>query len=107
MASWHDLPNEIRNEILRLFCLSLSYDFLRVISTLLSYLRRSESRNDQFIWPSNGPSYLTSFASAKQTCHYFHNAIQNEIKINGKSPSEALQDLQFDSIPKYINYIRI
>jgi hypothetical protein len=107
MASWHDLPNEIRDEILRLFCLDLCYDFRRVISTLLPYLRRPESRNDQFIWPSNGPSYLTSFASAIQTCHYFRNAIQNEIKVDGKSPGEALQDLQFDSIRKSLDFSRI
>src|SRR5438046_2134394 len=46
------------------------------------------------------PPYLTSFASAVRTCKYFHQAIDEEIKVDGKSPHETLHDIQFRVIRK-------
>ena len=52
------------------------------------------------------PQYLTSFASAMQTCQYFHNVIKFEVKFDGKSTSAILEDLQLRCIYEALNHIR-
>jgi hypothetical protein len=32
------------------------------------------------------------------TCHYFHNALTTEIKINGNSPGESLRTIQYQIV---------
>lgn len=91
MAGWNDLPHEIRIQILQQFCTDLIVDFALV-----------EKQGRNYISPGapipinqlQAPQYLTSFASAIRTCHYFHDLLTHVIKVDGTAPAEILQEIQ-------------
>src|SRR6202035_3028211 len=91
MATWHDLPNEIRNKILAHFSTDLVDDFGAVLSERRS---RIISTAPVPLDQAHAPGYLTSFASAMRTCRYFHAALTAVIKINGISPAQLLLEAQ-------------
>src|SRR5271170_1868514 len=90
MGTWHDIPPEIHDHILRLFCLD-------IISTYADNRDRFDEVLDchklQPNW-AKPPQVLKHFASAIRTCRSFYNSIVHIIKIDGESPVDELQERQ-------------
>jgi hypothetical protein len=102
MASWPDLPNEIRELILRFFMLFFLQDLPEVYNGFdkLEYIGDTNTLK----WP-NAPQSLTSFASVVRTCKSFHTIIM-DMKLNGKLVVERLHLMQWDRIVASEDYFR-
>lgn len=57
--------------------------------------KTTQSHNSILIEKLHAPVYLTTFASAIRTCHYFHDALSTQIKLDGKFVGDILHDLQY------------
>jgi len=93
MATWHDLPNEIRELVLKFFCISVisEYTSLRRDSQAAGQrsahgLKLSEIRPPIIV--------LSEFTWALRVCRYFHDAMTNRIKFEQQSTPTILMKHQ-------------
>jgi hypothetical protein len=96
MPQWRDLPREIRLQIVREFCLSISFDFVRY---------QSKFKTDmpyQIVWNECYPRPLVQYLNALLTCREFYDIITKDIKLfNGQSTAFTLQTIQYKKLIKY------
>lgn len=106
MTSWHSLPPEIHRLILQQFCISIANDFKSLAQENLlasAYDRYFTSVNGR-TWP-NTPECLSSFVSALRTCQQFYNELRDAINLDGESPIEHLQNIQYENVSNVIRYL--
>src|SRR5271156_4084356 len=90
MGTWHDLPTEIHDHILQLFCIDIieAYVYMKPPKDAsLFYYNGHPSRTDT-------PKSLKNLSSALQTCRSIHNSIVHNVKMEGVQPIKMLQLLQ-------------
>src|SRR5271170_7193285 len=73
MATWNDLPDELRDMILRIFCYTLIMEYHTLEIPEYQHLVGK-------FYQLRPPKALSSFAYAIRTCRYFHYAMTNTIK---------------------------
>jgi hypothetical protein len=103
MPTWDDLPREIRDHVLYIFCLdaiddyiALTDDFDECIDLVGSWFVSPST-----FWPRS-PQSLRDFSSVFRTCRYFHTVL-TDIKYDAKSPVEILQTLQHNKVQYILN----
>ena len=91
MATWNDLPNEIRHQILTFYCVDIvnTYEY-PPFSKVPHVVKTPRFCNN---W-ANPPKILKSFASAVRTCRSFYDTIIHVVKVDGVSPFDKLQSVQ-------------
>ena len=96
MAQWRDLPRDIRLQILREFCLSISFDFIHYHSKFKT------DRPYGIVWDECYPRPLAQYLNALLTCREFHDIITKDIKLfNGQSMAFILQRIQYQKLIRY------
>src|SRR5271170_5663267 len=96
MATWHELPQEIRLQILKLFSNDIIFDYI------LSPAHRipvPEDKSRVFTWPESPPS-LKSLSSAVRTCRSCYDALTREISMrkDGITPYALLREIQTNQL---------
>ena len=96
MATWNDLPSEIRELVLRFVCINIvaEYTSLQVDpwSAALRFHR------PVIFAQVRTPAVLSYFAWVLQTCRYFHDTITEGIKFDGRSTATILMQLQHSKL---------
>src|SRR5271155_4591338 len=98
MATWNDLPNEIRHHILRFACVRIiaEYEELESAPRPSPWIYKyTELTPLSAIRP---PTVLSLFAHLSRTCRYFHIAITNTIKFEHQSTATILKRLQHQKL---------
>jgi len=101
MATWHDLPQEIRLQILKLFSNGIVFDY---ILSPLHWIPVPEDKSRVFTWPESPPS-LKSLSSAVRTCRSFHDALTRDISMrkDGITPYALLREIQTNQLALEVN----
>ena len=98
MATWHDLPDQIRLHILRLFSFEIFVDYVRS----RHWETVPEDKHRVFTWPES-PASLKSFSSAVRTCRLFRDALTRILSMrpDGISPYDLLREQQVSKLTVY------
>jgi hypothetical protein len=103
MPAWESLPLDIRYLFLRTFCAEIIADFKDLGESICDDVRQGLEPNatptalPPFQWPS-APASLVSFKSAIATCREFNDTILNQIKFDGRSTLDLLEEQQHDNL---------
>jgi hypothetical protein len=102
MATWNDLPLEIRDHIVYFFCLDIITEYdappTDIFNSEYYNLDNGKKTSSVKLAP---PECLSDFDAAVRTSRYFHHAINYNIMFDGNSAASTLKLMQadkFDSI---------
>src|SRR6266496_608771 len=98
MATWNDLPPEIRDIILNFFCLGIVHEYTE--------LGKDPWRGCGFYWAPRGPKCprsLSNLLSALGTCRHFRFVVQHIIRLDNLSTIEKLQLLQYQRVGELVD----
>lgn len=98
MAQWHDLPNEIRNNILHSFCISIVFDFTHPEIDIWDAGKHWDLWDYDVIEWFVSPKCLKSFANALRTSRDFYDTITTQVRLDDDSPMTILQRIQYDHV---------
>src|SRR5271154_402985 len=96
MARWHDLPLEVRLQILREYCNSLVFEYLKYQTKFTT------KRSFALVTDHPYPQPLVNYLNALLTCREFHDSITKTITMaNDQSMPICLQDTQYELVYEY------
>ena len=105
MGTWHDLPHEIQNLILYHFCVSVANEFESLRDNVWDSVADEFFTSHPMEW-TELPKSLHSFISALCTCQYFRNVITDRTKIDGETPTQLMQKIQYENVRHIIDVLQ-
>src|SRR5437762_10450559 len=102
MATWWDMPTELRDMVVYWFCMMIVNEFANLDNDdPIQFPHRIPGDNIKT------PTCLSSFSSVLKTSRYFRETLTKTVKINKLPAVEILQSMQYQKVQQLVGEMHV